>query len=179
MRNGLILEVKSSTTPDGGRILLVNDISGRHQQEEKLRRSEEAKNAVIESALDCILVMDSQGVIRDFNPAAEATFGWSREEIRGRALIETLMSVSKWQPQAEEVMRFLEFNGGVKSNQRIEITATRRDGEEFPCEFAIAPICADGQMLRLKFQVQHPRPAGHRMLRWTVDTSTLAARNVA
>ena len=33
--------------------------------------------------------------------------------------------------------------------------------------------------LRLKFQVQHPRPAGHRMLRWTDDTSTSTARNVA
>lgn len=33
--------------------------------------------------------------------------------------------------------------------------------------------------LRLKLQVQHPRPAGHRMLRWTNDTSTSTARNVA
>jgi hypothetical protein len=35
------------------------------------------------------------------------------------------------------------------------------------------------EMGRLKFQVQHPRPAGHRMLRWTNDTSTWTARNVA
>jgi hypothetical protein len=33
--------------------------------------------------------------------------------------------------------------------------------------------------LRLKFQVQHPAPIGHRMLRWTNDTSTSTARNVA
>jgi hypothetical protein len=33
--------------------------------------------------------------------------------------------------------------------------------------------------LRLKFQVQHPRPTGHRMLRWTDEASTSAARNVA
>ena len=33
--------------------------------------------------------------------------------------------------------------------------------------------------LRLKHQVQHPRPAGHRMLRWTSDTSTSTVRNVA
>ena len=35
------------------------------------------------------------------------------------------------------------------------------------------------QVLRLKHQVQHPRPAGHRMLRWTNVTSTSTARNVA
>jgi len=34
-------------------------------------------------------------------------------------------------------------------------------------------------LLRLKFQVQHPAPSGHRMLRWTNDTSTSTARNVA
>jgi len=34
-------------------------------------------------------------------------------------------------------------------------------------------------VLRLKFQVQHPAPAGHRMLRWINDTSTSTARNVA
>jgi len=33
--------------------------------------------------------------------------------------------------------------------------------------------------LSLKFQVQHPRPSGHRMLQWTNDTSTSTARNVA
>jgi len=33
--------------------------------------------------------------------------------------------------------------------------------------------------LTLKFQVQHPRPAGHRMSRWTDEASTSAARNVA
>jgi hypothetical protein len=35
------------------------------------------------------------------------------------------------------------------------------------------------EVLRLKFQVQHPAPIGHRMLRWTNDTSTSTARNVA
>jgi len=34
-------------------------------------------------------------------------------------------------------------------------------------------------LLRLKFQVQHPQPYGHRMLRWTDDTNTSMARNVA
>ena len=35
------------------------------------------------------------------------------------------------------------------------------------------------ELLRLKFEVQHPRPTGHRMLRWTDEASTSAARNVA
>jgi hypothetical protein len=34
-------------------------------------------------------------------------------------------------------------------------------------------------LLRLKFQMQHSEPFGHRMLRWTYEASTSAARNVA
>ena len=52
----------------------------------------------------------------------------------------------------------------------------------FPIWFFEMALVTNGgnlALLRLKFQVQHPRPAGHRMLRWTNDTSTLAARNVA
>jgi hypothetical protein len=37
----------------------------------------------------------------------------------------------------------------------------------------------EAKLLRLKHQVQHPAPVGHRMLRWTNDTSTSTARNVA
>jgi transposase InsO family protein len=39
------------------------------------------------------------------------------------------------------------------------------------------PMATDA--LRLKFQVQHLKPAGHRMLRWTDETSTSTVRNVA
>ena len=40
-------------------------------------------------------------------------------------------------------------------------------------------INAHDKLLRLKFQVQHPQPKGHRMLRWTDDTNTSTARNAA
>ena len=45
-------------------------------------------------------------------------------------------------------------------------------------ETSISPFFLEG-LLRLKHQVQHPAPVGHRMLRWTNGTSTSTARNVA
>ena len=47
-----------------------------------------------------------------------------------------------------------------------------------PAPLQTDPPCSDAQ-LRLKHQVQHPAPVGHRMLRWTNGTSTSTARNVA
>jgi hypothetical protein len=48
-----------------------------------------------------------------------------------------------------------------------------------PVFLMIARLLRSKGVLRLKFQVQHPEPAGHRMLRWTNDTGTSPARNVA
>ncbi len=60
------------------------------------------------------------------------------------------------------------------SRQRFD--GTREGGVEPVSRFFKLP--ADGG-LRLKFQVHHPEPFGHRMLRWTDEASTSAARNVA
>ena len=39
---------------------------------------------MLDSSLDCIIVMDDEGIVREWNPAAERTFGWTREEAIGR-----------------------------------------------------------------------------------------------
>ena len=48
-------------------------------------------HAVLESALDCIICMDVQGRVQEFNPAAERTFGYSRSEVIGRELAELIV----------------------------------------------------------------------------------------
>ena len=47
--------------------------------------------AMLEAALDAIVTMDGEGRIVDFNAAAERTFGWGREEARGRVLSELII----------------------------------------------------------------------------------------
>lgn len=48
--------------------------------EETLRKSEARKSAILETALDCIITMDRDGKVVDFNPAAESTFGYRRAD---------------------------------------------------------------------------------------------------
>lgn len=50
-----------------------------HQLEEARAR----KSAVLEANLDCLVTIDAQGRVVDFNPAAEQTFGYRREETLG------------------------------------------------------------------------------------------------
>jgi PAS domain S-box-containing protein len=107
-----------------------------------LRLSEATKTAILETALDCIVTIDSQGMVLDWNPAAERTFGYSANEAVGREMAELIIP---------EPLRVMHRYGQVHavssgedlfSGRRTEVTACRKNGEEFPVELAIMRIAA-------------------------------------
>jgi PAS domain-containing protein len=60
-------------------------------QAEALRHSEARKAGILDAALDCILTMDHEGRITEFNPAAERTFGFAREDVIGKQLADVII----------------------------------------------------------------------------------------
>ena len=56
-----------------------------------IERDTALRNAVIDAALDCIVMMDQDGFVIEFNPAAEKTFGYTREEAVGAKLADLLI----------------------------------------------------------------------------------------
>ena len=56
----------------------------RRRIEEAVRRAEALRGAVLESALDCVITMNHEGRIVEFNPAAERTFGYRRADVVGK-----------------------------------------------------------------------------------------------
>ena len=71
-----------------GVVLIFRDVTEQRRAERELRASEARKAAILETALDCIITMDHEGKVVEFNPAAERTFGYSRAEVVGRELAE-------------------------------------------------------------------------------------------
>jgi PAS domain S-box-containing protein len=61
---------------------------------EALRASEARMSAILRTSLDCIITIDHAGLILDFNPAAEQTFGYTREEAIGREMAELIVPPS-------------------------------------------------------------------------------------
>src|SRR5688500_14876070 len=53
------------------------------QNEAAQAASDARYRAIVHSALDAIIVIDDAGFIREFNPAAERVFGWTREQVAG------------------------------------------------------------------------------------------------
>ncbi|MEE2681881.1 MAG: PAS domain S-box protein [Planctomycetota bacterium] len=98
---------------------------------------------VLDSALDAVVTIDSTGVIVDWNDQAVEIFGWSRAEIQGRTLTETIIPEKYARMHNEGLRRFSETGYGPVIGKRIEIEARDREGEHFPVELSITPIRID------------------------------------
>jgi PAS domain S-box-containing protein len=102
------------------------------------------KTAILEGALDSIITMDQEGVIREFNPAAEALFGYSRTEAIGRQLADLLIPTSLQQRHREGLARYAATGEGPVIGKRLELPAVRKDGSELKVELSVIAIQADG-----------------------------------
>ncbi len=121
---------------NAGRISRLDAV--RHQGEVLLR-------GVLDTAHDAFVAIDERGRIIAWNRQAESLFGWSREEATGRRLSETLVPAAYRQRHEEGLRRLLQTGEGPVLNQRLELSALRRDGTEFPVELTIAsPLPSKG-----------------------------------
>jgi PAS domain S-box-containing protein len=114
------------------------------QEERELKRSEVLKAAIVDSALDCIVTIDHEGCITEFNPAAEHTFGYRREEVLGKHLADTIIPPSLREKHRRGFARYLVTGEARVLGKRIEMRAVRADGSEFPLELAITRIPLEG-----------------------------------
>jgi PAS domain S-box-containing protein len=114
------------------------------QEERGLKRSEVHKAAIVDSALDCIVTIDHEGCITEFNPAAEHTFGYRRDEVLGKRLADAIIPPSLREKHRQGFARYLATGEARMLGKRIEMTAVRADGSEFPLELAITRIPLEG-----------------------------------
>jgi PAS domain S-box-containing protein len=118
----------------------IGQLVGRRRVEEAMRQSEALRGAVLESALDCVITMTHDGRIVEFNPAAEATFGYNRKQVAGQLLAELIVPPSLRQAHRDGLAHYLETGESRILDKRIELTGIRADGSEFPIEITVTRI---------------------------------------
>lgn len=107
---------------------------------EAVQASEARLRAIFESAFDAIVGMDDQGNITDWNPRAEYIFGWSRAEVIGKSMADTIIPPQFREAHRRGLERYLSSGVTHVMNRSIEVEALRRSGEVFPIQLAISPI---------------------------------------
>jgi two-component system, chemotaxis family, CheB/CheR fusion protein len=122
-----------------------------HIKQKRSRRRDSAEKldalnrAMLESALDCIITMDASGRVREFNPAAERVFGFTRAEAIGQELAELIIPQRMREQHRRGLARYLKTGKGPVLRKRIEIAGLRRDGSEILVELAITPLEIPGE----------------------------------
>jgi PAS domain S-box-containing protein len=95
---------------------------------------------ILETALDAVVVMKSDGIVADWNDRAAAVFGWSREEAVGRVMADLVIPERYREAHRKGLRRYLESGKGEVVGRRIEVSGLRKNGEEFLVELSISPI---------------------------------------
>jgi PAS domain S-box-containing protein len=108
------------------------------------RRAEAQARAVLDVALDAVIAIDHRGRILEFNPAAEEMFGRMREDVLGESMAELLIPPSLVEAHQKGFERYLASGEGKILGRRLELSAMRADGSEFPMELAISRVSVDG-----------------------------------
>lgn len=103
--------------------------------------------AVFGAALDPIIVMDGSGRVREFNPAAEQVFGYSRAAAIGRLLAELIIPERFREAHRAGLARYLATGQATILGRRVTLTAQRSDGTELPVELAIATVTGSAGVL--------------------------------
>jgi PAS domain S-box-containing protein len=110
----------------------------RQRQAEQLRHEgDERVRATLQNALDCIITINEQGHVVEFNPAAERTFGYSKEQVLGRPISETIIPHEHRATHEAGLRNYVATQEPRILGRRVEQVALHADGREFPVELAI------------------------------------------
>ncbi len=142
-----ILKTVVNITLNGRDCLLESfvDITERMLAEKALRDSESTIRNITESAQDAILMMDSQGLIVFWNPAAERIFGYSAEEALGQNLHKFIVPARYQEAHNKAFPGFQRTGDGNAIGQTLELHAIRKDNVEITVSLSLSAVQKNGE----------------------------------
>jgi len=115
----------------------------RHSKDVSSDKLEMLYRGILDNALDCIITMGADGRVLEFNPAAERTFGFTRQEAIGKELAELIIPPRMREQHRRGLAHYLKTGEGPVIGKRIEIAGVRKDGSEILVELAITALKID------------------------------------
>ncbi|MBM3555066.1 MAG: PAS domain S-box protein [Alphaproteobacteria bacterium] len=121
-----------------GYYVFATDLTAQKRAEQQRLDAEALRRAFIETAVDCVIAMDDQGRVIEFNPAAVKTFGIARERAIGAELAVLIVPERLRAAHRAGLARHLRTGISKVVGKTIEVPALRADGSEFPAELTLS-----------------------------------------
>jgi PAS domain S-box-containing protein len=123
----------------GGVVCSAADVTTRKRDLAERRQAEDELRAILDGAMDAVVSVDADLRITFWNGYAETLFGWPATDALGRDALD-LVVPARLRPAARAGWRRLSARGGERLNRRLEVTALRRGGIEFPAEVTLIVV---------------------------------------
>lgn len=151
-KDGSLIEVSVTISPvidEHGTVIgvskIARDITARKHTEEGLHASSQLVKAIYETIADGIITIDSQGIVRSFNVAAERIFGQTAAGTIGRPM--TMLMPPRYREAHSEGLARLRAGGARRVAGIVEVAGLRADGSEFPLELALTEMQTAGRTM--------------------------------
>lgn len=121
-------------------LAVILDITERKKTEKEISDSEEKRRLIMSGALDAIICIDTKEAIIFWNKQAEVIFGWEEKEALGQQLSELIVPEPFRKYHREGMKHYLKTGEEKALNVLLELSAIKRNGDEFPIELTVIPI---------------------------------------
>lgn len=124
----------------------LDEIEYRKQIELALKESAERIRAIVDNAVEGIIVINGARLIEEFNPAAEKIFGYQAPEVIGKN-VSMLMPDPYRSAHDGYVCHYLETNSSRLIGKDRDLTGRRKDGSAFPLHISVSETSVQGHTL--------------------------------
>jgi len=111
------------------------------------REAQEQTRVIVEKVSDALITINQDDIITTWNPAAKAIFGWSKDEVIGRGLSETILSSQRTAEHFNIFKTHIITDDDSKPENVIELEARNKAGHIFPVELSISKTKSNGSSL--------------------------------
>jgi PAS domain S-box-containing protein len=144
--NGLAFEMRRGQLPGGGSVAIYLDVTERKRSEQEQREAAARLRAVVDTAVDGVMLIDSKGAVQMFNPSCQHLFGYDEAEVIGQN-VKMLMP----DPYHSEHDSYLESYNRTDERKIIgigrEVVGKRKDGSTFPMDLSVGETRQQGQSI--------------------------------
>lgn len=111
-----------------------------NSQFEEIRQSEEIFHGIANAAQDAVVMIDDEGKLTYWNPAAELMFGYRSEEMLDHNFLDALVPVRYRADYQKDFTAFQLTGTGPLIGKTVELTAVRKDGREFQVSLSVSAL---------------------------------------
>jgi PAS domain S-box-containing protein len=126
-------------------------VAERASAQHEARNAVARNGAILDAAIDGVVTIDDAGSILEFNPAAEAVFGYRRHEVLGRSLSDLLIPPQLGAHDGQSFARTLATGQGPSIGKSVEVSAIHKSGAQVPIELTVVRVPIEGPAVFTSF----------------------------